>query len=202
MKDFSKMCAAFVAAVTLASCAGDKEVEAFSCQAICRECAELATVEYTYDMLFQNEPTKLEKAKLGDRIALYSGEAYVKAGIDIEDVGSIKSKISEDGRSIDVVLPMPKILQIKFEEEGVHREFEKVDFFRWDFDNEERHEIRVNAMKDFEKKLSEEGNRYRILSDAEQNIRTEMEILLLATGMFDTVNISFNRANQSEGTTI
>jgi len=161
------------------------------CVSLLKDCAELASVEYTYDMLFQNEPAKWENLKPGPRKILYSGKAYVKAGIDLTDLSSVHSEVSADGKTLHLVLPEPEVLEIKFEEEGIQREFEKVGHFRSDFSSDEKLDIRQKALKELRKKLESGSVRSSLITDAEHNVRTEMELLILATGRYESVSIDF-----------
>jgi len=175
----------------LLSVSCSREPDGLDCVSLLRDCAEFASVEYTFDMLFQNEPAKWESVKPGPRKILYSGKAYAKAGIDLSDLSSVLSEVSADGMTLYLVLPEPQVLEIKFEEEGIQREFEKVGHFRSDFSNDEKLDIRKKALKELRKKLESGSVRSSLITDAEQNVRTEMELLILATGRYESVSIDF-----------
>lgn len=157
------------------------------------ECAELGTVEYTCDLLFRNEPAKWESFKPGPRVILYSGKATVRAGIDISDDSAISSELSPDGRSISVTLPPARILSMSFDEKDIRREFEKVGFFRMSFDNDEKLIIRQKAEKELVEQLKGPNPSIPILKDAEANARSEVELILKATGRFDNVTVKIAR---------
>ena len=84
-----------IAAVVLSACSMQQKPDVNS---MIEECAELATVEYTLDMLFQNSPTKWEVVKIGPRKILYSGKARIKAGIDLGDLSFVESTVQQKNR--------------------------------------------------------------------------------------------------------
>jgi len=155
------------------------------------ECAELGTVEYSCDMRFQNTPSKFEAYKPGPRIILYSAKVCIRAGIDLSDLSKVSAETSIDGRSVTVTLPKPVILDYRIEPKDVNKEFEKIGFFRWKFTNEEKLQIRKNAEQELKDQIYGPHPRIPILQDAEKNARTEVELILKATGKYDNVIVNF-----------
>lgn len=161
------------------------------CMRLLGECAQLGTVEYTCDMKFRNTPAKFEAFKPGPRVILYSAKVHVKAGVDLGDMSRVSAETSLDGRSVTVTLPRPVVLDTKIEPKDINREFEKIGFFRWKFTNEEKLEMRRKAEKELKEQMAGPNPRIPILKDAENNARTEVELLLKATGRYDNVTVKF-----------
>lgn len=161
------------------------------CLRLIGECAQLGTVEYTCGMKFRNTPAKFEAFKPGPRVILYSAKVKVKAGVDLSDMSKVSAETSLDGRSVTVTLPRPVILDCKIEPEDINREFEKIGFFRWKFTNEEKLEMRRKAEKELREQVTGLKPRIPILKEAEANARTEIELLLKATGKYDKVTVNF-----------
>ena len=155
------------------------------------ECTELGVVEYTGDLRFMNKPAKFEAFKPGPRVVLYCAEVHLKAGIDRTALSKVSVDASEVDRSVTVTLPKPTILSYKMEPIDVDNEYEKVGFFRWNFSNSEKLQIRQQAEQELMEQVKSPNARIPILKEAESIARTEVELLLKATGMFDTVTVIF-----------
>lgn len=172
------------------SCSSRKDVRDYA--ALIGDCAELGTVEYTCDLRFQNRPAMFEAIKPGPRIILYSAKVFIKAGIDLTDRTSIKVEPSADGKTATVTLPSPRILAYKIEPKDVNKEFEKIGLFRWKFTNEEKLSIRQRAEEELKEQVYGPNPRIPILQDARKNARAEVELLLMATGRFESVTVNFS----------
>lgn len=172
------------------SCSRERRVE--ECMKVIGECSELGTVEYRCDMRFQNTPDKYEAIKPGPRIILYSANVYLKAGVKLDDMSKVKVETSKIGRGVTITLPDPLILDYKFEPKGIEKEFEKVGLFRWKFTNQEKLDIRKKAEKELLEQVEGDNPRIPILAEAKENARTELVLLLKATGRYDFVTVKFD----------
>lgn len=178
-------------AVVMAVVSCSRNTGAMDCLKVLGECSELGTVEYTCAMKFKNTPTKYEGIKPGPRVILYSADAYLKAGVKLDDISKVRVDVSLDGRSVTVTLPQPVILEYRLEPKDVEKEFEKVGFFRWRFTAEEKLAIRKKAEEELLAQVEGDNPRIGILAEARSNASSELTLLLKATGKYDFVAVNF-----------
>ncbi len=147
-------------------------------------CAELGTVEYTV--------TKIIKAsddawyKYGDRKILFTCTAFLKAGIDLNNISKDNVKINSFSKSIDVVLPKAKLLSFNMPPELIEEKFSQVSGLRFSFTPEEKQDLKVQG----EKAILEDLDNLGILKEAEKNA-TEFFNAFLSRSGYETINIKF-----------
>ena len=195
-KTKTKLMLAAIAAAMLSACTMQRQN--VDVQSMIEECAELATEEYTLDMLFQNYPTKWEGIKIGPRKILYSGKSRIKAGIDLSDLSSVESIVSTDGREITVVLPEPRILDIIFDECDIQPVFKVIGGLRTDFSNREKQRIRKDAMAELNNRIQNDRALQSIIADARYSTRMAMESMLRKCGGYRKVSVKF-KSNTKNG---
>lgn len=162
------------------------------CTRILEECADLGVTEWEGELQFKNTPTRFESIKPGPRIIFYSGKAYLKAGVKLDDLSGVRIEAVPLARTISVTLPDPTIIDYKLEPKDVNREYMKVGFFRWKFTNDEKLAIRQRAEAELLQQTRGENPRIPILEDAKKNARRDLTILLMRSGKYDHIVIKFS----------
>lgn len=145
--------------------------------------AELSTVEYTVRQVVRHSDVA---NLLGNRKALFTCKATIKAGIDLDELTDEDVRIN--GTSIAVTLPAPKIMSFKMNRNDALMVYSNVSTLRKDFSQQEVTQILSEGEKEIRnnKELNE-----KILSDARSNAEEFMEILLAQSG-FTRVKITFS----------
>jgi hypothetical protein len=160
------------------SCSEDKAINAKVFNL--REMGELATVEYVF--------TKVVSAndvgswyKYGDRKIIFSVNAYVKAGIDLEKIGD--ESIVIDGDKVTIDLPAAKILSLNIPPDEMKQEASISDGFRSEFSNEEKNALLAQGEKSIKNTVSKSG----ILKQAQENTRLFLSNYLKQLGFKEVV---------------
>lgn len=150
------------------------------------EVSELGTSEYVLNFVFKNDDAFAERFKPGKRKILYSGTAYLKAGVDLSDFGPGNVKYDRSSGTLTVTLPKAKILSVNIPEEDIRPEHKHVAITRMDFSNEEKLKMRRKAEAEVYRNVNSLG----ILEDSQKNAKSVVEILFKPLG-FDCVNVVF-----------
>lgn len=170
-------------ATILSSCDNtDKKLEKALSKAV--TCAELGTVEYTITKLIITDDDALYK--FGDRKIIFSCRTTMKAGIDLKEFVKEDVKVSKDGKSVEVILPAPKITSFNMAAEDIKLEYSKVSGLRTGFNTDERNDL----LKQGEKAILEDAPNLGIYEDAKENASDFFKTLLASCG-FEKVNVSF-----------
>ena len=146
--------------------------------------AELGTVEYTV--------TKIIKAndavwyRYGDRKILFSSEAYLKAGIDMQEFSMDKVTINKEANAVTVILPKAKLLSFNMPPDKIHEVFNETTGLRGEFTPEEINDLKTQA----ENAIREDIPNLGILQEAENNARGFFKVLLTQLG-FEIITIKF-----------
>ena len=144
---------------------------------------QLSTVEYTITKLIIADDEAFYT--IGDRKAIFSCKAILKAGVDMKNFS--KNDVVIKDKEITVNLPEPIILSMNMPAEDIRCEYMKVGTFRSDFTAEERN----NLLRQGEEAIMADAENLGILSDAEKNAQMFFEALLSQVG-FEKINVVFN----------
>jgi hypothetical protein len=147
--------------------------------------AELGTVEYTVRKAVRARDEG-EWFKIGNRRILFSCKAYIKAGINLENLSLDKIVVDESTRSVSLVLPHATVLSINLPPEEIRLEYEDVTGFRQKFSDQERQAL----LKQGERDIVRDIPSLRILAEAEENALGFFRPMLEQMG-FENVQISF-----------
>lgn len=147
-----------------------------------KETAELGSVEYTIKKLIKANDVKWYT--IGDRKILFSCTAYLKAGIDLEEL--TPDDILVENNSITVTLPHAKLLSLNMPAEEIYLVYDRVSFFRSGFSAQQRMDLLVQAENDINEDIVNLG----ITAEAEANASELMTAMLKQIG-FENVNIKF-----------
>ena len=147
-------------------------------------CAELGTVEYTVTKLVIVDDEAFYK--FGDRKIIFSCRTTMKAGIDLKDFKKEDVVVSEDGKSVNVTLPQPKILSFNMSAEDIKLEFAKISGMRTAFNTDERNEL----LKQGEKAILDDAPNLGIYNDAKENAVEFFTTLLVQCG-YESVDVCF-----------
>lgn len=149
-----------------------------------KEMSDLATVEYTV--------TKIIKArdnntwfKIGDRKILMSCEANIKAGVDMRAIN--ENSFKKNGKTIEVVLPQPKVISFSIPPEGIKTEYEEVGIFREKFKSQERDALATQAEQQIRSSIDSLG----ILNQAKANTSLFVTNFLKNLG-YENISITYN----------
>ena len=153
-------------------------------------CAELGTVEYTITKLIMTNDDALYK--FGDRKIIFSCRTTMKAGIDLKEFKKEDVSVSDDGKTVMVNLPQPKILSFNMAAEDIKLEFSKVSGLRTTFNTDERNDL----LKQGEKAILDDAPNLGIYDDAKENATDFFKALLAHSG-FDNINVCFKLVNDS-----
>ena len=134
--------------------------------------AELGTVEYTVRKAVRARDEG-DWFKIGNRRILFSCTAYIKAGINLEQLSLDKVVVDESTRSVSLVLPHATVLSINLPPEEIRLEYEDVTGLRQKF-------------RDIVRDIPSLG----ILAEAEENALEFFRPMLEQMG-FKNVQISF-----------
>lgn len=147
-------------------------------------CAELGTVEYTITKLIMTNDDALYK--FGDRKIIFSCRTTMKAGIDLKEFTKEDVSVSNDGKTVVVNLPQPKILSFNMAAEDIKLEYSKVTGMRTSFNTDERNDL----LKQGEKAIIEDAPNLGIYDDAKKNATDFFKALLAQCG-YANVNVCF-----------
>lgn len=149
------------------------------------ESVSLGSVEYTISKIIAVDHDVFYK--IGDRKALFSSLSTMKAGVDLSKFCADSVKVNKKEGIISIRLPKAKVLALNMPAENIKMEYSKTGRLRSDFSVEERNEI----LKQGEEAILNDAESIGILKDAEDNVRTLFESLLVGT-KFKEINITFN----------
>lgn len=167
----------------LFSCSGkDDMVEEAIAKAV--SCSELGTVEYTITKLIKVNDDAFYK--FGERKILFSCKTVMKAGIDLKEFTIEDTEISEDGKTITINLPHPKILSFNMAAEDVKLEYAKSTGMRTGFNTDERNDL----LKQGEKCIIDDVSNLGVYDNAKQNASDFFQALLAHCG-FENINVCF-----------
>lgn len=150
------------------------------------ETSELGTSEYVLNFVFKNDDAFFERIKPGKRKILYSGTAYLKAGIDMSGFGPENVDVDRMAGVLTVTLPKAKLLSVNIPEEEIKAEHKRVDVTRMDFSGEEKLQMRRKAEIEVLRSVRDLG----IIEEAQKNAETVVEILFEPLG-FKTIKCVF-----------
>lgn len=145
---------------------------------------ELGTVEYTITKIIKANDQKWYKN--GDRKILFTSEAYVKAGVDLQEFSMNNVTINKEEKTVSVVLPKAKVLSFNMPPEKIDIVFSNISGSRKDFSIEEMNDLKIQA----ENAIREDIPNMGILQDAENNAKGFFRVLLTQLG-FETITIKF-----------
>lgn len=91
--------------------------------------------------------------KIGDRIAVYSFDIYLKAYIDMDKLGPSDISVDKDNKVITVKLP-PVQSEIAGRSAELKEVYENIGLFRSRPDSRERADLKEKANEDFKKEFS------------------------------------------------
>lgn len=146
--------------------------------------AELGTVEYTVTKIIKANDPKWYKN--GERKILFNSEAYIKAGIDMQEFSMNNVTFNKEEKTVSVVLPRAKVLSFNMPPEKIHVAFSEVSGSRKEFTIEETNELKIQA----ENAIREDIPNMGILQDAENNAKGFFKVLLTQLG-FEVITIKF-----------
>jgi hypothetical protein len=145
---------------------------------------ELATTEYTVTKVVKANDNK-DWYTIGDRKILLTCQAVIKAGIDI---GQLQPEnISVRGTSIEIHLPVPKILTVNLPPENIKVAYSDVGILRSAFTSAEKDALMAQA----EKQMWAAGNELGIINQAKLNTQTVMNHFLRQLG-FQNIELTFD----------
>lgn len=141
--------------------------------------SELGTVEYTVRKIIKIDDQ--QKWAYGSRKILFSATAYLKAGIDMSQLG-----VLPDGNSVTVTMPHAKLVSFNMPAEEINTEFEHYGKLRSRFNADEQNQLLQQAEEDIRNDVPNFG----ILEDAERNASEFLKALLSQMG-YTNINIKF-----------
>jgi hypothetical protein len=123
--------------------------------------SNLGTVEYTLSKIIQADDKQWYT--IGPRKILMECKAYVKAGIDFNEIKILE--INDSLKSIKLQIPSPNIILINIPPSSIKIIETNIGSFRSNFSNEEINAIQTQAEKDILNKIYE----LNILPEAKRN---------------------------------
>lgn len=143
---------------------------------------QLSTVEYTITKLIIADDEAFYT--IGDRKAIFSCKAILKAGVDMKNFS--KNDVVIKDKEITVNLPEPTILSMNMPAEDIRCEYMKVGTFRSDFTAEERNKLLIQG----EESILGDIESYGIIDKAKENVKIFFVSFLKNSG-YETVNVVF-----------
>jgi hypothetical protein len=150
---------------------------------------DLATAEYTI--------TKVVKAndnetwfKVGDRKILLSCTGIIKAGIDLSLLNEKNIDIRD--KQVSIKLPPTKIISVSIPPEHIKLEYQRVGFWRDNFNNAEQNELMVQA----EAQIRHIADSIGIIKSAETNASQFITGFLKRLG-YHNINLSYSLSKNS-----
>lgn len=147
--------------------------------------AELGSVEYTISKIIAVDHDVFYK--IGERKVLFSSISTMKAGVDLSAFCADSVTVNSKKGIINIRLPKAKVLSFNMPAENIKMEYSKTGILRSDFTAEERNQI----LRQGEDAILNDAEKIGILKDAQNNVRTIFESLLVGAS-FKEINISFN----------
>lgn len=175
-----------ICALLAVSCSGHKGAQLDEKIRQLGEVPELGTSEYVLNFVFKNDDAFFERLKPGKRKILYSGTAYLKAGIDMSGFGPDNVDVDRMTGVLTVTLPKAKLISADIPEEEIKPEHKRVDVTRMDFTGEEKLQMRRKAEIEVMRSVKSLG----ILEDAQENAEAVVKILFEPLG-YNAINVVF-----------
>lgn len=167
----------------LFSCTSNAEKELTERIEKMKETAEFGSVEYTIKKLIKANDVG-RWYTIGDRKILFSCTAYLKAGIDLNDL--TMEDVVIDNNSVTITLPHAKLLSLNMPPEEIQLVYDHVSFFRSGFSSQDRLDLLSQGEADINEDIVNMG----ITADAEANAADFFTAMLKQIG-FENVNIIF-----------
>ena len=144
---------------------------------------QLVVVKYTLQQVIEMEQSR---PLYGNEKVLLLVQGKVLGGVDLSQMTPQDVRVSRDGKSVTLNLPMPRVLEV-FLDEKETRVWDNVSWWTpWIAPNPDlQKEARLLALDKVKGAAREMG----ILSDAQHNAETSIRDLLMALG-FETVKFS------------
>lgn len=125
--------------------------------------------------------------KVGKRIAVYSYDTYLRAYIDMTEIGADDIVFDDRAKTVSVKLPKVKT-ELDGREMELHKEYENIGLLRSHLDSKERAEMKEQANADLLRELDEDPVFMRKLRDtAERKAREYFQDLFAANGYTATI---------------
>lgn len=156
-----------------------------------QELGTLATTEYTFGKIVQLNDDK-DWYRFGDRKILLSVKAKVKAGVDLTRMNDRDVEVSDDGKTVKLMLPAPEIVAFDMNPNDIKTEMTDVNGFRFEFTQDEK----MKVLQLGEKSIRTEMMESNILSDAKKNARVFLKDFYQDMG-YENVIIDFKPSEES-----
>lgn len=148
-----------------------------------KQAAELSTIECTITKVFGLTDNTLEW--LGNRTVLFSCQATMKAGVDMDKFNVDDISISDE--KITITLPAPEIFSYNIPPDEIKEIYSDLGVLRSNFSQKERDEVFHVAEEEIK---GDEEILSSILKEAKESSKTFFEALLRQNGYSD-ININF-----------
>lgn len=127
--------------------------------------------------------------KIGKRIAVYSYDSYMRAYIDLSQLGPDDIVVDTDNKKVTITLP-PIQTEVTGRDVTMHRDYENIGLLRSDLDSRERAEMKEQANRSFRKEI-EENPRFRdeLTAKARRKAVSYFETLFASQGY--TADVEF-----------
>ncbi len=146
-----------------------------------KETGELVTAEYTISKVIRASDDQTWY-KLGDRKILINCDAYLKAGISLQDITKDNFQIQND-TIITVALPHAKLFSLQIPPDKIKIAYQEIGTFRDAFSANEREQLVAQAEPQIKALVASLG----ILQTAESNGATFIKHLFQQTGFKQVV---------------
>lgn len=105
--------------------------------------------------------------KVGNRVAVYSYDSYLRAYIDLSELQIDDIVVDEDAKTVKIVLP-PIKTEVLGRDMDMRKEYDNVGVFRKAITAKERAQIKEQANKSFKSEVEENPEFQQQLKDAAQ----------------------------------
>ncbi len=151
----------------------------------------LATTEYTFGKIVHLNDDK-DWYRFGDRKILIRVKAKAKAGIDLTKMNDKDVEVTDEGKTVKLLLPAPEIISFEMNPNDIRTEMTDVNGFRFEFSQEEK----MKVLQLGEKSIREEMKESNILTDAKRNARVFLKDFYQDMG-YEHVIIDFKPSEES-----
>lgn len=167
------------------SCSNGVENEIESKVQQMTDIADFGSVKYTIKKVVKANDVG-EWYKIGDRKILFNCTAYLKAGINLQNLTMEKFQLDHSKKEAIITLPHATLLSINMPPEETKMAFSEVSMFRFDFTAEER----TSLLRQGEKDIVDDIENIGILKEAEENASMFFKAMLSQLG-FKKVVVNF-----------
>lgn len=179
--DFPQRCIKYCLAASLlfTTCSSKKQPDLSQTILSLKETGQLVTAEYTLGKVIRASDDKTWY-KIGDRKIIINCEAYLKAGVNLQNIKADNFSAYKD--SLAITLPHAQVFSLNIPPGKIQVAFEDIGTFRSGFSAAEREQLVAQA----EPQLLRLADSLGVLKTAEANAATFLQHLFVEAGYSKT----------------